>query len=105
MREDSFTAGTDIIRQGESGDKFYVIAEGTAQIYIDSDTGTRVVASIETGGFFGEVALLKDQPRNATVRASSPVVAYTLSKTDFLAAVKAHKSFEEQMNVSLFSRG
>ena len=105
MREETFASGADIIRQGEIGDKFYVIAEGAAQIYIDSDTGTRVVASIETGGFFGEVALLKDQPRNATVRASAPVVTYTLSKTDFLAAVKAHKSFEEQMSGSLFSRG
>jgi CRP-like cAMP-binding protein len=64
-----------------------------------------VLAKLETGGFFGEVALLKDQPRNATVSAAEPVVAYTLSKPDFLSAIKAHKSFEEQMGNSLFSRG
>jgi CRP-like cAMP-binding protein len=105
MKEARYEKDADIIRQGDIGDKFYVIAEGRANIIIDSDNGTRVAASMETGGFFGEVALLKDQPRNATVRASEPVVAYTLSKIDFLAAVKAHKSFEDQMGSSLFSRG
>jgi putative ABC transport system ATP-binding protein len=105
MNEERFAADTNIIRQGDHGDKFYVIAEGRAQIIIDSDSGTRVVASVEPGGFFGEVALLKDQPRNATVRSTEPVVAYTLSKPDFLASVKAHKSFEEQMGGALFSRG
>ena len=105
MKEETFAKDANIIRQGDHGDKFYVIAEGRAQIIIDSDSGTRVVASLEAGGFFGEVALLKDQPRNATVRASEPVTAYALSKADFLAAVKAHKSFEEQMASSLFSRG
>ncbi len=105
MREERFGPDADIIRQGDLGDRFYVLAEGEAQIFIDSATGTRGVGRIATGGFFGEVALLKDQPRNATVRTTTPVVTYSLSKADFLAAVQAHKSFEDQMNSVLFSRG
>ena len=50
------------------------------------------------------MALLKDQPRNATVTTRKPVVVYTLSKENFLAAVKGHKSFEDQMSGALFNR-
>ena len=62
------------------------------------------MASIDAGGFFGEVALLKDQPRNATVQAETPVATYTLSKDNFLAAVQTHKSFDEQLAAQLFHR-
>ena len=104
MQEEAFAAGAAIIRQGDIGDKFYVIARGRAEITIESASDTRTAATLEEGGFFGEVALLRDQPRNATVRALGPVTAYTLSKPDFLAAVRAHKSFEEQMSGMLFTR-
>ena len=105
MQEETFEPGAVIIRQGDIGDKFYVIARGRTEIIIEAAKDTRTAATLEEGGFFGEVALLRDQPRNATVRALGPVTAYTLSKPDFLAAVKAHKSFEEQMSGMLFTRG
>jgi putative ABC transport system ATP-binding protein len=105
MSEENFEEGARIIRQGDVGDKFYVIAKGRAQIVIESNTGTRSPASLGEGSFFGEVALLRDQPRNATVQAIEPVTTYTLSKNDFLAAMKAHKTFEEQMSGALFTRG
>lgn len=105
MRPEAFAAGAVIIRQGDIGDKFYVIAEGSARIILESASGTRAAATLREGGFFGEVALLKDQPRNATVQAETPVATYTLSKENFLAAVKAHKSFDEQLSAQLFHRG
>jgi putative ABC transport system ATP-binding protein len=105
MKEERFVAGSTIIRQGDVGDKFYVIAEGTTDIIIESGTGTRAAASLGSGSFFGEVALLRDQPRNATVAARDSVLVYSLAKPDFLAAVKAHKSFEEQLSAQLFHRG
>ena len=106
MEQEDFTPGTDIIRQGEIGDKFYVIAKGRAQIITASTTDvSRPVILIKEGAFFGEVALLRDQPRNATVRAQESVTTYTLSKENFLAAVRAHKSFEEQLATQLFHRG
>jgi putative ABC transport system ATP-binding protein len=106
MSEENFEADAKIIRQGEVGDKFYVIAKGVAQIVIESSGGgTRTPASLGEGSFFGEVALLRDQPRNATVQAVEPVIAYTLSKQHFLEAMKAHKTFEEQMSGALFTRG
>ncbi|MCC6415170.1 MAG: ATP-binding cassette domain-containing protein [Opitutaceae bacterium] len=105
MIEERFDAGSDIIRLGDVGDKFYVVASGSTDIIIETATGTRAVAKLGEGDFFGEVALLKDQPRNATVTTREPTVVYALSKENFLAAVKSHKSFEEQMANILFSRG
>ncbi len=105
MQQEDFAVGANIIRQGDIGDKFYVIAEGSAQIVIESEHGTRAAATIKEGGFFGEVALLRDQPRNATVQAETPVTAYTLSKADFLVAMRTHKTFDEQMSGALFTRG
>ncbi len=106
MEQEDFAAGTDIIRQGEIGDKFYVIAQGSAQIITAAPAdSSRAAPQIREGAFFGEVALLRDQPRNATVRALEPVTTYTLSKDNFLAAVRAHKSFEEQLANQLFHRG
>ncbi len=105
MKEERFAPGSSIIRQGDIGDKFYVIAEGTTDVLADSGSGSRAVASLGSGGFFGEVALLRDQPRNASVVARDEVLVYSLAKPDFLAAVKAHKSFEEQLSAQLFHRG
>jgi putative ABC transport system ATP-binding protein len=104
MNEERFDSGAEIIRQGDAGDKFYVVAQGRVEVVVASEGGTRQAGSLGEGGFFGEVALLRDQPRNATVSALEPVTTYTLSKPDFLKAVKAHKTFEEQMGNVLFSR-
>ena len=62
------------------------------------------VAELKRGNFFGEVALLKDEPRNATVRAFTVVETFSLTKDRFLAALRNHKSFEEQMASTLFVR-
>ena len=105
MAEERFTAGENIIRAGDVGDKFYVIASGETDIIAETATGTRAVAKLGEGDFFGEVALLRDQPRNATVSARGDVTVYSLSKENFLAAVRSHKSFEDQMSAMLFTRG
>ena len=105
MQREEFTPGATIIRQGEAGDKFYVVAEGHARVTTESQGKIQSVATLEARGFFGEVALLRDQPRNATVQAETSVTVYTLSKPDFLDAVRAHKSFEEQLASQLFHRG
>ncbi len=105
MEHEDFPVGAKIIRQGDSGDKFYVIAHGEATVVIESAGATRGVATLKEGSFFGEVALLRDQPRNATVQATTPVSTFTLSKENFLAAVKTHRSFDEQLSAELFHRG
>jgi cyclic nucleotide-binding protein/MFS transporter len=80
-----FEAGTEIVRQGESGDRFYVIESGEVEVTQDG----RVINRLGPGGYFGEIALLRDVPRTASVRAITDVTAFALERDDFLAAVTA----------------
>ena len=73
--------GEVVVRAGETGDRFYIVGEGELEI----TNGTR--GSAHGGDFFGEIALLRDVPRTATVRAVSPSELYALERDDFLAAV------------------
>jgi hypothetical protein len=85
------TAGAPIIRQGEPGDRFYIIADGEVAVSRDG----RDVASLGGGGFFGEIALLRDAPRNATVTARTKVRLYALERDDFLEVVTGHAQSAE----------
>lgn len=78
--------GTEIIRQGDDGDRFYVVDEGTLEVVADG----RLRASRGAGECVGEIALLRAQPRMATVRATTPVRLVALDRSDFLAGVSAH---------------
>jgi len=78
-----FGSGDEIIKQGEEGDLFYVVEEGQCDITID---GVGVVAHIDGGGgrdYFGELALLYNAPRAATVTAVTPCLTWALDRTTF----------------------
>jgi putative ABC transport system ATP-binding protein len=96
--------GAVIIRQGERGDKFYVIYEGTVEVRVEQDGTTRTVATMGRGQFFGEAALMYDRPRNATVVARGPVELYSLNEADFKAALATSPSFDAQVRALLAQR-
>jgi CRP-like cAMP-binding protein len=75
----SAAAGRTIVRQGAPGDRFYVIRAGEVDVVRDG----RVVRTLGPGDAFGEVALLLDVPRTATVRATAPTELLALSAQDF----------------------
>jgi len=73
-------SGETIIRQGESGDRFYLIVAGACRVWREPSVA---VARLGAGEYFGEIALLRDIPRTATVTAESDVDLLTLSRDDF----------------------
>ena len=84
FEEEFFPQGTEIVREGEMGDKFYILLEGECSA-IQEDTGGQQteVLHYEQGGHFGELALLRDTNRQATVKAVTDVRCVMLDKTAF----------------------
>lgn len=100
MELKKFSPGTEIIRQGEIGNEFFVIGKGVVDIEVDG----KKVNTLEEGAFFGEVSLIKEQPRNATVRAKSEVACFVLSKDEFQSVIDSSTTFEEELRKAIFSR-
>jgi CRP-like cAMP-binding protein len=68
-----------IFTEGEPGDKMYVIKRGQVQVI----RGNSILAVLKDNAFFGEMALVSDEPRNATIRAVTDLEVLTLDKQDF----------------------
>ncbi len=97
MRVERHAAGTEIFRQGDAGERFYVIRSGEVEVIVVDDRGTRTAATLGGAEIFGEAALLTDKPRNATIRVRQDVELYTLDRPEFKTAVEASKSFRQQL--------
>jgi MFS family permease len=84
-------AGETVFRQGDAGDRFYIVDSGEVEIEIDG----RVANVLGPGDHFGEIALLRDIPRTATARARKETQLYALERDAFLGAVTGHAASSE----------
>jgi MFS family permease len=92
--------GTDIIVEGDLGDRFYIVREGEVEI----TAGGRHVADAGRSGYFGEIALLRDVPRTATCTARTDVSLFALEREDFLGAVTGNPGSSQAAETVITSR-
>ncbi|HVD49984.1 MAG TPA: MFS transporter [Gaiellaceae bacterium] len=85
------SAGEEIIRLGDHGDRFYLVKSGEVEVLLDDQPPRRE----GPGSYFGEIALLRDVPRTATVRAATDVELFALDRDHFIPAVTGHAASAE----------
>ena len=97
-----YAAGEAIIRQGEAGDRFYIVHEGHVAVRQADERGiSAVVNQLGRGGYFGETALLRDVPRTATCVATVPATLLCLSRGDFERMVKDRFAMRDKLDRSM----
>jgi MFS family permease len=89
----TYPAGALIVREGEPGDRLYIIHTGTVEISVEG----RIVRRLGPAGYFGEVALLRPVPRTASVRTCTAVSAYALDRAAFEDLLRLDHSLEPRL--------
>lgn len=83
----TFEEGQVLCQQGDRGDSAYIIVDGTADIIVETPTGPLTVAVVGRNDFVGEIAILCDVPRTATVKATTKLTTLRISKDLFFRLV------------------
>jgi putative peptide zinc metalloprotease protein len=101
LSPERFGAGETVVRQGEAGEKFYVIEQGSASVWQVGEDGLEVKLNrLGPGQYFGEAALVTHAPRNATVRAETPLALLSLDHDEFDRLVKQHVDLARHVNTA-----
>ena len=92
--------GKEMTRQGSPGREFFVLLEGEAKVEKDG----RVINRLSGGDFFGEIALVDDSPRTATVTATTPVRALVITDRSFRRLLKDQPEIQSKVLAALAAR-
>ncbi|MDQ6711463.1 MAG: cyclic nucleotide-binding domain-containing protein [Candidatus Dormibacteraeota bacterium] len=97
MQVQSFAPGGVLVKQGDPGDAFYIVREGTVEVTGRNERSRRRLATLKPGDFFGEMALLNNAPRNATVRGLEAGSVWRLERHDFRDLLGRYLDLEGQI--------
>ena len=86
LSERRVAPGETVVRQGEPGDEFFLVSEGRVRVSVDGASA----GELGPGEGFGEIALLRDVPRTATVEAVAPTTLFALDRSEFMSALGGH---------------
>jgi CRP-like cAMP-binding protein len=99
-----FEAGKPLCVQGDEGDEAFILISGEADVSIESANGVAVVARLKPNDVVGELAILRDMPRNATVTSVTDVATLRIGKQDFLNLLKEFPEVSIEVMRSLAER-
>ena len=100
MKERTFAAGSSVLEEGQGGVGFFVIESGSARVSV----GGREVATLGAGDHFGEIALIGDVDRTATITAETDLHCYGMSAWEFRPLVEANASIAWKLLQTLAKR-
>lgn len=104
-KERNFPAGTLIVKEGEVGDSVFLIGSGSVQILLFSEDGVEIpLKRLERGEFFGEMAILENRPRAATVKAIEDSTLLEINGRGFLKLLMEHPEIEFKLLLSVSDR-
>lgn len=96
-----------LFKEGETGDALYIVKNGAVEIYHppkEEGDLPKKVADIANGGFFGEMALISDAPRNASAKTLSESEIFILSKQDFQNLMSTNTTLAEHISKAMIER-
>jgi CRP-like cAMP-binding protein len=96
--------GYEIIKQGEPGDAFYLIASGRVSVWKKKAFNRVKLVELKTNDFFGEMALISNEPRNATVAAEEITELFTLSKYYFDEILMKNPGITQELKKAFSNR-
>lgn len=100
-----YPAGVTILREDEPGDQFFVLLRGEVKVFVDSPDGREVVLThLQTGEFFGEMALFEGDTRSASVSALTETELVVLARADFLTVLTHDFSLTKKILATLSAR-
>jgi CRP-like cAMP-binding protein len=100
----TYHQGQVLFRMGDAGDAAYVIIQGAAEVSVSTDAGDIKVAQLKDGDFLGEIAILCDTPRTATVTASSELKTLRIRKEPFFELLRQFPEMAIEMTRLLAER-
>ncbi len=93
-----YTSGESVFNQGDVGDAFYILYDGSVKVRVNTFLFfSKPVADLGPGSFFGEMALLSSEPRNASIVAQETTRLFVLLSRDFQYVLKQNPEFAEEM--------
>lgn len=105
FKEENYEMGSYLIREGEPGDKFFLLANGKVEVNQEGPHGEKLVLNVlGSGDHLGEMALFDDLPRNASVVALVPTAVLTLNRTQFLKLIEESPSLKQNIELIMEER-